>query len=157
MHPEQLMQTSVSTGIRAHKQNFIPSKTLVEENVIDYDIYENQIVVGFLRSLYMMVGSLTDEISERIKQFPGKQEIEKGYFLSAAFAFSATKRRLEKNKAQLNLLCKNIKELYIQYREVLPVSEQDVFALPQPSAVLISVRAYRLVYEQIIRWFQFGM
>ena len=59
--------------------------------------------------------------------------------------------------AQLNLLCKNIKELYIQYREVLPVSEQDVFALPQPSAVLISVRAYRLVYEQIIRWFQFGM
>lgn len=157
MHPEHLMHTSISTGIRVHKQNFIPSKTLVEENVIDYDIYENQIVVGFLRSLYMMVGRLTEEISNRIKQFPGKQEIEKGYFLSAAFAFSATKRRLEKNKAQLNLLCENIEELYIQYRGVLPVSEQNVFAPPQPSAVLISVRTYRLVYEQIIRWFQFGM
>lgn len=31
MHPEQLMRTSVSTGIRVHKQNFIPNKTLVEK------------------------------------------------------------------------------------------------------------------------------
>ena len=45
---------------KENKQNFIPSKTLVEENVIDYDIYENQIVLGFLRSLYVMVGSLID-------------------------------------------------------------------------------------------------
>lgn len=157
MHPEQLMRTSVSTGIRIHRQNFIPNKTLVEENAVDYDIYENQIVVGFLRSLYVMVGSLTDEITKRIKQFPDKQEIEKGYFLSAAFAYSTTKRRLEKNKTQLNLLRENIEELYIQYREILLVSEQEVFAPPQSSAVLISVRAYRLIYEQIIRWFQFGM
>ena len=157
MHPEQLMRTSVSTGIRVHKQNYIPNKTLVEENVVDYDIYENRIVVGFLRSLYVMVKNLTDEIDKRIKKFPDIQEIEKGYFLSAAFAFSATKRRLEKNKAQLDLLCENIEEIYIQYCEVLPVSKQDVFAVPQPSAVLISVRAYRLIYEQIIRWFQFGM
>lgn len=157
MHPEQLMRTSVSTGIRVHKQNFIPNRTLVEENEVDYDIYENQIVVGFLRSLYVTVGNLTDEITKRIKQFPDKQEIEKGYFLSVAFAFSATKRRLEKNKAQLNLLRENIEELYIQYREVLSVSEQDVFTLPRPSAVFISVRAYRLVYEQIIRWFRCGM
>jgi len=156
-HPEQLMRTSVSTGIRVHKQNFIPNKTLVEENAVDYDIYENRIVVGFLRSLHVMVGNLADEITRRIKQFPDKQEIEKGYFLSAAFAFSTMKRRLKRNKAQLNLLCENIEEIYTQYREVLPVSEQDVFAPPQPSAVLISVRAYRLVYEQIIRWFQFGM
>jgi len=157
MHPEQLMRTSVSTGIRVHKQNFIPNRTLVEENAVDYDIYENRIVVGFLRSLYVTISNLTDEITERIKQFPGKQEIEKGYFLSAAFAFSATKQRLEKNKIQLNLLRENIEELYIQYRKVMPVSEQDVFAPPEPSAILISVRAYRLVYEQIIRWFQFGM
>lgn len=157
MHPEQLMRTSVSTGIRVHKQNFIPNKTLVEENVVDYDIYENRIVVGFLRSLYVMVGGLIDEIAKRIKQFPDKKEIERGYFLSAAFAFSATKRRLEKSKEQLELLCENIEELYIQYREVLPVSDQDVFAPPQPNAVMISVRPYRLIYEQIGRWFQFGM
>lgn len=157
MHPEQLMRTSVSTGIRVHKQNYIPNKTLVEENAIDYDIYENRIIVGFLRSLNVMVKSLTDEINKRIKQFPNIQEIEKGYFLSAAFAFSATKRRLAKNKAQLDLLCESIEEIYIQYCEALPVSKQDVFATPQPSAVLISVRAYRLVYEQIVRWFQFGM
>lgn len=157
MHPEQLMRTSVSTGIRVHKQNYIPNKTLVEENAVDYDIYENRIIVGFLRSLYVMVKNLTDEINKRIKQFPNIQEIEKGYFLSAAFAFSATKRRLAKNKAQLDLLCESIEEIYIQYCEVLPVSKQDVFATPQPSAVLISVRAYRLIYEQIIRWFQFGM
>ena len=157
MHPEQLMRTSVSKGIRVHKQNFIPNRTLVEENAVDYDIYENRIVVGFLRSLYVTISSLTDEITERIKQFPDKQEIEKGYFLSAAFAFFATKQRLERNKVQLNLLRENIEELYIQYSEVMPVSKQDVFAPPQPSAILISVRAYRLVYEQIIRWFQFGM
>ena len=157
MHPEQLIRTSVLTGIRVHKQNFIPSKTLVEENIVDYDIYENRVVVGFLRSLYITIVNLKDEITKRIKQFPDKQEIEKGYFLSASFAFSATKRRLEKNKTQLDLLCENIKELYIQYREILPVSDQDVFVPPQPSAVLISVRAYRLIYEQIIRWFQFGM
>lgn len=157
MHPEQLMRTSVSTGIRVHKQNYIPNKTLVEENAVDYDIYENRIIVGFLRSLYVMVKNLTDEIDKRMKQFPDIQEIEKGYFLSAAFAFSAAKQRLAKNKAQFDLLCENIEEIYIQYCEALPVSKQDVFAIPQPSAVLISVRAYRLIYEQIIRWFQFGM
>ena len=157
MHPEQLMRTSVSTGIRVHKQNYIPNNTLVEENEVDYDIYENRIIVGFLRSLYVMVGSLIDEITKRIKHFPDKREIEKGYFLSAAFAFSATKRRLEKERAQLNFQRENIKKLYIKYQEVLPVSEQLIFSPPQPSVVLISVRAYRLVYEQIVRWFQFGM
>lgn len=156
MHPEQLRNTSVSTGIRVHKQNYIPNKTLVEENTVDYDIYENQVIVGFLRSLYVTVDNLIEEITRRIMQFPDRQEIEKGYFLSAAFAFSATKRRLERSKAQLNLLCENIGELYIQYHEMLPVSELDVFAPPQPSEVLISVRAYRLVYEQIIRWCRFG-
>lgn len=156
-HPEQLMHTSASTGIRAHRQNFIPNKTLVEENVIDYDIYENKIVVGFLRSLYVSVDGLIKEIVKRIKQFPDKREIEYGYFISAAFAYSATKQRLEKNKEKLNRLLENIEGLYVRYREIFPVSNYEVFTAPQPSAILISVRAYRLIYEQIVRWFQFGM
>lgn len=58
---------------------------------------------------------------------------------------------------QLDFLYKNIGELYIQYSEMLTVSKQEIFAPPPPSTILISVRAYRLVYEQILRWFQSGM
>ncbi len=156
-HPEQLLRTSMLTGIRINKQNYLPSKTLIEEASIDYDIYENQIIVGFLKSIRGMVCALINEIANRIERFPDKKEIENGYFLSAAFVFATTKWRLEKNREQLELLLENIEELYLQYCQILPVSERLVLQIPPPSAILISVRSYKLVYEQIIRWFQFGM
>lgn len=51
----------------------------------------------------------------------------------------------------------NIEELYVQYHNMLPVAERNVFQVPIPSTILISVRPYRLIYEQIVRWFQFGI
>ncbi len=156
-HPEYLSKTSLPTGIRVNGQNYLPDKTLVEENTINYDIYENQIIVGFLKSLYHMVDTLMVKIYNRIIQYPDKKEVEKGYFLSTAFVFATTKRRLEKIKEQLTFLRRNIEELYVQYHNILPVSEQNIFQVPIPSTILISVRPYRLIYDQIVRWFQFGI
>lgn len=65
-HPEYLSKTSLPTGIRLNRQNYLPDKTLVEENTINYDIYENQIIIGFLKSLYQMVDTLAVEINNRI-------------------------------------------------------------------------------------------
>ena len=155
-HPEHLMRSSAATGIRVGRRYFLPSKTLAKEYCADYDIYENQIVVGFLQTVCRMVGSLRDEIGGRTGQFPDKREFENGYFLSVAFAFAATKRRLEKIQEQLTLLWKNVEELYIQYRQALRVKEAAVDQIPSPSPILISVPPYRAVYEQMIRWFRLG-
>ena len=156
-HPEHLMRSPASTGIQFGKQNFLPSKTLVEQNSIDYDIYENRVVVGFLKSLYQTVNRLVNDIRTRIEHFPDTKEVDHGYFLSAAFVFAITKRKLEKSLEQLRDLMKNVENLYIQYSKSLPVSELNIFQIPSPSTILTSVRSYRLIYEQIIRWFQFGI
>lgn len=155
-HPEQLMRSASATGIRVGKQYFLPGKTLVKEYAPDYDIYENQLVVGFLRSVCRMVRRLRGEIGGRTGQFPDKREFENGYFLSVAFAFAATKRRLEKIQEQLTSLWKSLEELYQQYRQALQVSEREVENIPPPSPTLISVYPYRAVYEQMIRWFRLG-
>lgn len=156
-HSEHLIRSPASTGIRFGKQNFLPSKTMVEQNSIDYDIYENRVIVGFLKSLYQTVNRLVNDIRTRIEHFPNTKEIDHGYFLSAAFVFAITKRKLEKSLEQLQHLMKIVENLYIQYSKSLPVSELSVFQIPSPSTILTSVRSYRLIYEQIIRWFQFGI
>ncbi len=156
-HPEQLTRTAVVTGIRQNNRYFLPRKTLIEENVIDYDIYENQIIVGFLNSLCSMIKELSNKISSRLAFFPDIKEIENGYFLSASFVFSSTRRKLEKAQENLLSLEQNIEELYHQYSQLLPVTKQVFDKIPPPTPIFISNRPYRLIYEQITRWFQFGI
>ena len=156
-HPEQLVQTTAHTGIRRNSRSFLPQRTLVEENAVNYDIYENQVVVGFLSSLTRMIRELDEKIGQRLDRFPEVTEVESGYFLSVSFVFASTRRRLEKVREQLLALRQGVEELYNQYIQMLPVSQLTLDRIPPPSQSFISVRPYRLIYEQIARWFHFGM
>ena len=59
-NPQYLKQTQSITGIKYNKTNLIPIKTLINKNEISKNIYENKIVLGFLKSIYLVIN---DEIN----------------------------------------------------------------------------------------------
>lgn len=153
-HMEYLMPSPA--GIRWGKQNFIPLKTLVNQNSVDCDIYENQVVVGFLKYLDKAIGDQTAGISQKTKS-PAEERVESEYVFFDDIALLPWLDRLKMIKDQLLRLQEKIKLLYVQYSEALPVSELIISKPPRPSAILMSVPPYRLIYEQIDQWFHYGI
>ena len=47
-HPEELQPVKYNSGIIVNKRYYQPRKTLVQSISYSYDIYENQIILGFL-------------------------------------------------------------------------------------------------------------
>lgn len=63
-NPQDLKRVDYNTGIRYMEQNFEPKNTLVSETEYIYDIYENKVIVGFIKMLLIY---LEDRLKEKDK------------------------------------------------------------------------------------------
>ena len=74
-NPAHLVPSMHHGGIRHQGKNCIPTKVHLKTSKINYDIYENQVVVGFLLSLKEEVSTMISEIEQRIEGVPSNKEI----------------------------------------------------------------------------------
>lgn len=158
-HPEELKKCQSKRGIKIGENQYLPSKTLVIENVADYDIYENQIVVGFLFSLHQMAVKLLKRANWQIERYSmhSNQVVPDGYVVSSIFIFNIGKQRLEMAKEELNRLIIQIENLYNLYNRFLPVKKVLVQFVPKPTAVFMAIKPYRIIYNLIVEWFEYGI
>lgn len=156
-NPAYLVPSMHYGGIRYQGTNYIPTKVYSRTNEINYDIYENQVVVGFLLSLKKEVSTMISEIEQRIEGVPSNKEIIDGYFASACFICDATKRQLESYQERLKAALFKLSELYILYQNLLQVSELPVIQQPRPSEIFLSIHHYRAIYDGMEEWFKYGI
>lgn len=155
--PSYLVPAIQYGGIRYQKTNYVPRKVLSKTSRINYDIYENRVIVSFLISLKTEVSSLISEIEKRIEGVPSKKEIINGYFASACFICDATRRQMTECLSQLKRGLIKLSELYILYQNLLQVPLISIKQPPKPSAIFLSIHHYRAVYDRIVEWFQYGI
>lgn len=158
-HPDQFTPCHNTTGIKVNRRQYLPTKALIIENTHNYNIYENQILVGFLSSLHKAVYDLIDQINTRIISYtvPSNNLMQNGYILSTVLLFNIGYHRLIDAKKQLQHLLIRIEELFNLYSTFFKVTPQNVQTIPKPSEIFMSIKPYRIIFDLIVEWFQYGI
>lgn len=165
-HPHYL-DPAGEQGIQVQGRSFLPRKVIAAAGREDYNIYENQYVVGFLRRLQddiiEMRQSTLAQLREQARQRRSKigkkkppPECVDGYVDSSYWTQELMVDRLE---SQLNTAQVRIARLHAAYRNILPAVPDTVKAStgPRPTAIFRTVHHYRSIYELACQWFQFGV
>lgn len=156
-HPEQLKPVSAEVGIRIRNQVFQPQKTLLLQSVNSYDIYENKVVLGFLRKMVDEVGELRKNCEQLLQKIPDDEDYSDEYVYSSFFMFSETRRTLENGVKQLSSLYDKFTKLSVMYKNALSIPIETLTDAPRPTAVFMSVPQYNSVFVCIHKWFNFGI
>lgn len=154
-NPQYLIKVPYRTGIRYNNQNFQPKKTLISRGKCDYNIYENNVVVGFLKYLY-------NEISDKVSKISIEDNnnvnftINPEYDLSGYDVKNEMKLIFNEYSDKLTLRMNKIHELYFRYKNILKCSELIVNTVPKPTQIFTQILHYKKVFKVIYQWFMHG-
>lgn len=150
-HPEYLRREV--TGIKHGRQTFLPSKTLMMQNRITNDIYENQVVFSFLETVLADIASLAGRIREYIDLIRYDDQTENGYIVSAYLLYVNAKQVLEEFLTRIDGLENQFKKMVTLYSRILDVKRVSLINRPQPTPIFLNVPQYNRIYTCILRWF----
>ena len=156
-HPEELRRINSHSGIRIGNSVYQPEKTLSMHNERSCDIYENRVILGFIRKMIDSVDELYDHCRSSLEQIPGNENYGDEYIYSSFFMFTETKRMLENGLACLTKLRTKFAHLWTMYNGALRIKPEIMVNEPRPSHVFLSVPQYNRIFVQIHKWFQFGI
>lgn len=156
-HPEHLRQVNSTRGIRIGQRVYQPQKAETVQNVCSYDIYENRVVLTFLRNMIDSVQVLQERCSNLLNQIPNDEDYSPEYIYSSFFMFSETRKMLEDGKTQLGKLFEKFTNLWGMYSNALRIPVDQHITQPRPTAIFMSVPQYNRIYVRIHRWFSFGI
>lgn len=156
-HPEELRQISGSSGIRIGNRVYQPEKALSMQNERSYDIYENRVVLGFIRKMIDSVNELYAHCRSLLDQIPGNEDYSAEYIYSSFFMFTETRRMLENGLDRLKSLRIKFAHLWTMYSSALRIQPEAMLSEPQPSHIFMSVPQYNRIFVQIHKWFRFGI
>lgn len=156
-HPEQLKPVNSNAGVRIGNCVYQPQKTLSLKNVNSYDIYENRIILSFLRKMIDEVLALRSTCEKLLQQIPRDEDYNNEYIYSSFFMFVETKRMLEKGMQELSCLYDKFTQLWSMYRNVLMIPTERLNKEPYPTAIFMSVPQYNRIFLHIYKWFDFGV
>lgn len=154
-NPQYLKHTEAVTGIKNNKKSLIPIKTLISKNEISHNVYENKVVLGFLKSLYLLLQQEIKALSSsdiNIKRNKGDiNYISSGYHIHE-YIFNNINLYIDK----LISFKKKFLELYLLYKKVLKCDELVINKVPKPTSNFIKFKHYQKIYLSIKEWFQYG-
>lgn len=157
-HPEYLQRSSFGKGIRFNKRAYIPDRTLTGQLEYTEDIYENQIVISFLRTMLENIRLLEARVEKLLLRIPTEEYVaeDEEYVLSTFVIYENTIRTLREDQKKLLELERTFEQLFDAYYGVLRVKLIDCNSLPMPTAVFLSVPQYIKVYQCMVQWFTYG-
>lgn len=154
-HPEELQPVGYNSGISINKQYYQPQKTLVKTVGYSHDIYENQVVVGFLKTVIRELEEIQITIEKHKKRntTPYRKD---GYIDSAYFIYTRNTKLLNDYLSSIDKSLADIKKLYVEYKKILNVSGLDVISIPRFTNVFRRIMPYNLIFKEIVKWFNCG-
>lgn len=149
-HPELLKKSSI--GLKYGKQYFMPTKALMMQNEITYDIYENQVVKSFLELILNSILNLSEKIDHYLELFIFDDYIE-GYIVSTHLLYENAKETLNEFRAKTAELENKFKKLLMSYDKVFNFKSVNMQKMPRATAIFQNVPQYNRIYTCILKWF----
>ncbi|WP_407444102.1 DUF2357 domain-containing protein [Fibrobacter sp.] len=157
MHPDQLQRTNIPVAIKIGNSRYLPQKTLIVDSTKTYDIFENQIIVGFLKYLQSETVSIKQKLESLEKNIPHKRVETKDYVLSTIFVYKNIISVLKLIIEKIDVLYQKASDLYSAYAKILRVSEPLIIGIPCMSHIFKSIPQYHQIYNCIEAWFNKGV
>lgn len=151
-HCDELVLADGTSGIRYNKKYYQPRKVLSEHNTDSLDVYENQIVVGFLKTIVTEIIDMSRKLKAMYAQSFVKANID-GYEDSAYFVYKNCLKRIENSVDKLAKLKADFIHMYYKYREIFGIEGVMTLSTPRPTPVFRTKQAYRIIYIDLQDWF----
>lgn len=154
-HPEELQTVNYNSGISANRQYYEPKKTLVQSSTYSCDIYENQVVVGFLKTIVQELEEikLLVELHKSKNASPYRRN---GYIDSTYYIYSKNMKMLDSYMEVIIDWLNKIKKLYLEYKRILNVKKINVVTPPKYTNIFRRIMPYNVIFEKILKWFSCG-
>lgn len=150
-HPEFLRKDA--RGIEVGNQRFLPTKTLMIQNKITYDIYENKVVLAFLKRVCNDVSDIKLQMEEYYNSITINEDVEDGYILSSQILYQNALDTLRTFLDRIKIISDKVEYLYLSYKRILDVSEIELISMPKPTAIFMSIPQYNQIYVCMHSWF----
>lgn len=154
-NPQHLINVNHNTGIKYNKVNLQPKKTLINKNELCYDIYENKIILGFLKYIYNLILDKIKDIESQTNKSQ-KYSVKSEYISLCNKIYIKICKTLNKYKIKLYDIKKKAQKLYFMYKQILKCEEIYINNIPKPTSVFMETQHYRKIYKVIRDWFESG-
>lgn len=151
-HCDELILADGTLGIRYNKKYYQPKRVLAEHNTDSLDVYENQIVLGFLKTIVTEIINMIKKLKVLHIQPFIKANID-GYEDSAYFVYKNCLKRIENSIDKLTKLKADFIRMYYKYKEIFGIEGIMTFSIPRLTSVFRTKQSYRIIYIDIQNWF----
>lgn len=156
-HPEELRQVNSSRGIAIGNCMYQPRKTLTIQNVYSYDIYENRVLLDFLKTVIRSIEEMKQQCEKLLGRIPDKKIYDTEYVYSPFLILSQTGKMLEEGKEKLSALHKKLTRLYEMYSKIYRMTGNCMSGPPKATPVFMHVPGYNRMFAAMHQWFCYGI
>jgi len=158
---DQLVAVSGSTAIKFNNKYYLPYKMHLEKSIKSFDIYENQVVLGFLQLVYnhakYIEVQLKKDIESEKKLVEKLQGMERGGMKMPVIPVKRIQIQNSISQLQeLQSLIGVMEKQYPKYQEILRCFEKQLTGIPQKTKIFQEIQPYRHIFKQIMEWYHFG-
>lgn len=160
---EQLSAVPFATGISFENKNYLPYRMKAERSRRSFDLYENRVVLSFLKEVLDDARQVNTEFEREIEEekriFTGldsrlPENYQATILTIKAYQIALYSALLDKLRARIETL----QELYAGYSRLFEdVTLIPVFvSLPLKTRTFCEIKPYARVFEMIVQWFKYG-
>lgn len=114
-----------------------PAKVLSEQKERTFDVYENRVVMGFLKTILQEIQSMISDTQKEFDDLPQSEE----------------RNRLEEERDDLIDIRSKYVNTQKKYGDIFRINARALRTMPKPTPALTATNAYREIYQEIRKWF----
>lgn len=151
-HPSLLKESHGLHGIRVGAKRYLPEKLLTRRNVYTPNVYENQVIVGFLRKIIFDLKTLGEQLESMTSDFTAVQTDDPEYIHSYTLFVDRTYYEIQMSAERIRGIIAGFEKILVIYSRILPVSYIDIKRKPEATACFKSVPQYHEFFIRISDW-----
>lgn len=158
---EQLSVVENRSAILWNNQYYLPYKVMSEQKKENYDIYENRIVISFLKEVIVDAERIQQVLKNMLIE---EEDIFKKLKLLSSEHYHASiitikNVQIMHNKEilqRISMLINSARRLLHVYSTILPCKPRSLNGMPKKTKIFQEIKPYRYVYELIVKWYRYG-
>lgn len=158
-HPEMLKECEYNTIIKFSNKNFIPEKIISSVKENSYDIYENQLILGFIEEMISSTLNMNryiyDNIIKRlINSLNNSKDLLDNYEIPSNIRGKLLTAKYEKLSMEISGLTSDYQKLFIQYKNIFKTIKKIKFTSPRFTPVFRNIPHYRTLFQSMNIWWE---
>ncbi|MEQ8155909.1 MAG: nuclease domain-containing protein [Clostridiaceae bacterium] len=158
-HPEMLKECNYDTIIKLNNKNYIPEKIVSSIQQNSYDIYENQLILAFIKELVNSTLNINryiqNELINKLKNsLRNPKELLDNYEIPSNLRVKLLITRYEKISNEITALTSDYEVLFSQYKSIFKDIRQVKFISPRFTPIFRNILHYRTIFEVMSLWWE---